>query len=70
MKKRYKIEVDDSICAGTSTCVVLRPDLFELTDDGTSKAIIEEHDAVQLEELMSVAESCPVGAIKIKKISE
>ncbi len=58
-----KIIVDQELCIGCGACVNLCPEIFELTNDGKSKVIIEKVcGKCDYEAAMN---SCPVGAIKV-----
>lgn len=57
-----KIKVEKENCIGCGTCAALCPDCFELGDDGKSHPISDFCFSCNLED---VADSCPVGAIKL-----
>ena len=56
-----KVIVDQESCIGCGVCANLCPDAFEIQDDG--KAKVTNNDNCDYDE---VANSCPVGAIKIE----
>lgn len=59
-----KVTVDKQKCIGCGLCVSLAPKSFKLSDDGKSEVIEPVGD--DEETVKNAAESCPVGAIKIK----
>jgi len=61
---KYKIEINKSKCIGCGTCTALCPEIFELKG-GKAAAKRKESDKACVEE---AADSCPVQAIKLKKI--
>lgn len=56
--------VDQSTCIGCGICAQLCPNVFEMQDDGKSKATnpTADNDCAK-----SAADSCPVNAIKIEE---
>lgn len=58
-----KIKVDQSACVGCGACVGAAEDLFEIGDDGLSKAKVEEVPAGKEEEAKDAVNVCPTGAI-------
>lgn len=55
--------VDREKCIGCGLCVSLCPDTFELDDDGKSHVIGDCGKC----DCKEVVESCPVGAISMRK---
>lgn len=59
---RWRISVDRGTCIGSAVCVGTMPDRFQLVDDRSSPVAEEiEPD----EDVLGVAESCPVEAIRV-----
>lgn len=54
--------VDPRLCIGSGTCIAVAPGLFEIGVDGTSQPV---RSVAASELLLSAAEHCPVGAIRI-----
>ena len=52
-----KVEVTDT-CIGCGACTAIASNVFELTDEGTAKAVVEK-----VEDVKDAMEGCPVGAI-------
>ena len=63
MSETWKIIVDRRVCASTGLCAAAAPAQFELDQSGQSHAKAEIFPASQ--ELMDIAESCPVEAITV-----
>jgi ferredoxin len=57
--------VDGSVCIGCGTCVALCPNVFQLQDDGKSKAI--NPAGASEPEIQQAIDSCPVQCISWKK---
>lgn len=66
---RIKVYVDES-CIGCGACISIAPDIFEFNEEGFShpKIDIIEDDEKTIKEVKEAEETCPVKAIKIKKI--
>lgn len=62
--KIKKVVVDRNVCIGSSTCVVIAPDGFELDAENIS---VPKPGAELLDDdlLLMAAKSCPVGAISL-----
>jgi len=60
-----KIIIDQNLCVGCGACASLCPEVFKLQDDGKAR-IINENDGEKCDCDM-VANSCPVGAIKVEE---
>lgn len=58
------ISIDTSKCIGCGTCAALKPDFFEVTNEGKARAKVSEiPDASVVKEAV---ESCPVQAISVQ----
>lgn len=51
-------------CIGCGMCAAICPDVFELTDEGTAKAIEQEVEESLLDTANEAKEGCPVEAIE------
>lgn len=58
-----KIVVDQDLCIGAASCVVVTPGIFQLNDE--QKAYIVDPEAADDDMLLLSAQSCPVLAIKL-----
>jgi ferredoxin len=74
---KVKVRVDEKLCIGSGTCVVLASEHFELNDDGKAELKPSEHaktkgstltldvNSAGKEKLLEAARACPVQAISI-----
>jgi ferredoxin len=74
---KVKVTVDDKVCIGSGTCVVLASKYFELNDDGKAELKPSERAKTKgseleldvtssgKEKLLQAASACPVQAIRI-----
>ena len=63
----YKVEVDQETCVGCGACAATCPENFELNDVGKAVALNRQVEEVGCNE--DAADSCPVEAITVKKLS-
>ncbi|MFH1682526.1 MAG: ferredoxin [Candidatus Woesearchaeota archaeon] len=62
-----KITVDQDTCIGCGACTAVAPDLFEMDDNGKSKAKKGETSSEkELKAAQEAEETCPVQAIKVE----
>ena len=59
-----KVKVNNEACIGCGACASICPDVFEINDDGLSKAKVEEVQDDKKQEVADAKESCPTGAIE------
>ncbi|SHF43918.1 ferredoxin [Streptoalloteichus hindustanus] len=64
--QRWSVEVDREACIGSGMCAGSAPAFFELVD-GRSRPLRAEVDAD--DEVLGVAESCPVEAILVRDVA-
>ena len=57
-----KVEVTDT-CIGCGACTAIASNVFEPTDEGTAKAVVEKVEEKDVEDVKDAMEGCPVGAI-------
>jgi len=60
-----KVEIDKETCIGCSSCEVVCPDFFEISDE--NKAIFKEKKDGDKECIKEAADICPVQSIKIEE---
>ena len=65
-----KLHVDSNKCIGCGLCVSMNEDHFEFNDEGVSTVKIAEVTPEEKNDLLTVVESCPVGAITIEEENE
>lgn len=62
---RVEVHVDETVCVGSGTCVMIDPDHFELVD-GKSKA--PDEPVAETEDLRDAVLDCPVQAIRSTRV--
>lgn len=62
-----KLHVDSNKCIGCGLCVSMNEEHFEFNDEGVSTVKIPEVTPEEKSDLLTVVESCPVGAITIEE---
>ena len=65
-----KVKVNRDACIGCGACAAICPDVFEIDDEGLSKAKKEIVDENDKKDLLNIVESCPVSAIVIEDEKE
>lgn len=61
-----RVKVDDALCQLHGQCVLIAPDVFEISDDADTVVIKQECPPESLrEEVKAAASACPVRAISI-----
>jgi ferredoxin len=61
-----KVQVDVGKCQGHTSCAMLAPDSFELSDvDGHARAIVEPVERAREAEVLEASQSCPEQAIVV-----
>ncbi|MFF0081787.1 ferredoxin [Streptomyces canus] len=63
MGESWKVTVDPRVCVRTGLCVASAPKEFGFDEQGQGRAISETVSAS--EEVLEVAESCPIEAISL-----
>lgn len=63
MTDRWKVAVDKRVCVRTGLCAASAPERFELDENGQGRARSATLPAS--DEVLEVAESCPIEAIGI-----
>lgn len=65
--KRYRIEIDRTLCSGFGACSELAPHLFEIGPDGIAGLRAGESDDPAA---VLAADDCPMGAISVIEVTE
>ena len=61
-----KVKVDTAKCSGIGLCEVTAPTVFEVGDDGRSRAINPEPQEDERAAVEEAVMSCPTGALSIE----
>ena len=64
-----EVEVDPGLCIGAQRCVYLKPDIFEMGEDGFARAKPVAGRELE-EEIIQVARQCPNYAIIVRRDGE
>ncbi|HET8939133.1 MAG TPA: ferredoxin [Polyangiales bacterium] len=62
-----RLRIDDERCKGHGVCCGLCPEVFELTDDGYARVLIDDVPAELQDVVETAATQCPEGAISIEE---
>jgi ferredoxin len=62
-----KLHVSNDMCIGCGACIAMDPDHFDFSDEGFS--VVKSNDNIT-DEIESVVECCPVGAIHLDEVAE
>lgn len=62
-----KVHVDDDICAAFGVCMMVAPEVFELSDDGFSVVLVDEVPPELEDQVRKAAAQCPSRAITIEE---
>lgn len=63
-----KIKVNRDACIGCGACPVIAPKLFELDEEGLSRALVDEATSDEdKENAKDASESCPTSAIEVEE---
>lgn len=60
-----RITIDTTVCDGHGICERLRPDIFEIDDDGVAKLVTEEFTETDRPDLQMAVDQCPVQALRL-----
>jgi ferredoxin len=60
-ENRVAITVDRALCIGSGDCVDTAPDVFQLDEE--DKAVVVDADGAPVDDVVTAASNCPVGAI-------
>ena len=60
-ENRVAITVDRALCIGSGDCVDTAPDVFQLDEE--DKAVVVDADGAPVDDIVTAASNCPVGAI-------
>lgn len=61
-----KVRVDTAKCSGIGLCEVTAPTVFEVGDDGQSRAINPEPSEDERASVEQAVNECPTGALSIE----
>lgn len=62
-----KVKVNNNACIGCGACAAMCSKVFELTDEGVAKAIVEVVPEELKDEVVEASEGCPTAAIETEE---
>jgi ferredoxin len=62
-----RAHVDTDACIGTGYCEATAPQLFEVTDEGTSRVLLDTVPPELAEAAREAAAKCPTRALKLEE---
>jgi ferredoxin len=61
-----RVVVDVQRCAGFASCMILVPEVFEISREDNVAHVVQDHPAAELRsKLEEAVRACPVGAISL-----
>lgn len=61
-----KITVDTNVCTGHGVCEGIRPDVFEVGDDGIVHLLTEDISDADRQDLEDAVAQCPTQALRLE----
>lgn len=62
--EKVVVSVNQDLCIGCETCIIIAPNTFEMGDNYKSR--VKENSSDDINTIKEAANSCPVGAISVK----
>ena len=62
-----RVRIDDERCKGHGMCCGLCPEVFELTDNGYARVLVDDVPADKQDVVRTAESQCPEGAISIEE---
>lgn len=59
-----KVKVNENACIGCGACAAICPEVFEITDEGFAKVVVDTVEENKQEEVVEAKEGCPTSAIE------
>lgn len=61
-----KMHIDTDVCTGHGVCEGIRPDIFEVGDDGIAHLLDEEFTEGDRQDLEDAVDQCPTQALRLE----
>jgi ferredoxin len=61
-----KIRTDVEACVGAGQCVLLAPDVFDVSDDGKVVVLVEQPTGDRIVDVRNAVVACPAFAIEVE----
>jgi ferredoxin len=65
MSGTLRAVVDTDVCIGTGYCEATAPELFEVTDAGTARVLVDDVPPELVDKARQAAADCPTRALKV-----
>jgi ferredoxin len=62
-----KMRIDTGACAGHGVCEGIRPDIFEVADDGIVHLVTEDFTETDRQDLEDAVYQCPAQALGLEE---
>lgn len=62
-----RVHIDEQACTGHGVCVSIRPDVFELRQDGVAHLLTEHFEQADRQDLEDAVYQCPVQALRVSR---
>ena len=66
MSVTARVRVDTDLCVGTGVCEATAPDLFEVTDEGTSRVLLDSVSPELFDAARRAVADCPTRALTLE----
>jgi ferredoxin len=66
MSEAVRAHVEPDVCIGSGMCEATAPDLFEVTDEGTSRVLVDPVPPERVEAARQAAADCPTRALTLE----
>ena len=65
MSESLRAHIDPEVCVATGMCEATAPDLFEVTDDGISRVLVDTVPPELADAARRAAADCPTRALRV-----
>jgi ferredoxin len=66
MTDAVRAAIDTDVCIGSGYCEATAPDLFEVTEAGTSRVLVDVVPPERVEAARQAAADCPTRALQLE----
>lgn len=65
-----KMHIDTDLCIGHGACEAIRPDIFEVGDDGIVRLLTEDFTEADRQDLEDAVCHCPTQVLRLEECEE
>jgi ferredoxin len=62
-----RVRTDPDVCVGTGMCEATATELFEVTDDGTARVLVDDVPPALVAAAREAAVNCPTRALQLEE---